>query len=101
MAINRRAVFLIVAVVVLIFLFVYPRGGYSMGTSNFDVQGLSLATTPSQPGGAAGNLRVAEAAPVSFRGPTFDVSGAGLIPREVTATEDFGQFSPEIGRAHV
>ena len=28
-------------------------------------------------------------------GPTFDVSGAGLIPREVTATEDFGQFSPQ------
>jgi len=91
MAINRRAVFLMVAAVILIFLFMYPRGG--QGVSTFDIPGMSL-DTKGQGGGASGALRVDESAPVSFSGPTFDVSGAGLIPREVTATEDFGQFSP-------
>ena len=93
MAMNRRAVFLMVAAVILIFLFMYPRGG--QGASFFEPMGLSLVEGPEQGGsGATSNLRIGEAAPVSFKGPTFDVSGAGLIPREVTATEDFGQFSP-------
>lgn len=93
MAINRRAVFLMVAAVILIFLFMYPRG--RQGASYFEPMGLSLGDGNAQGGsGATNNLRISEAAPVSFSGPTFDVSGAGLIPREVTATEDFGQFSP-------
>ena len=93
MAINRRAVFLMVAAVILIFLFMYPRGGQM--ASYYEPMGTSLSSGGAQGGsGAVSNLRIDEAAPVSFSGPTFDVSGAGLIPREVTATEDFGQFSP-------
>ena len=91
MAMNRRAVFLMVAAVILIFLFMYPRG--RQGASYFEPMGMSLAEGNSQ-GSESSSLRVGESAPVNFKGPTFDVSGAGLIPREVTATEDFGQFSP-------
>lgn len=92
MAMNRRAVFLMVAAVILIFLFMYPRGG--QGASYFEPTGMSLGAGDVQGSGAGNSLRIGESAPVSFKGPTFDVSGAGLIPREVTATEDFGQFSP-------
>lgn len=89
MAINRRALFALLVVAALLIYFFYPRDTMSYFGSN--VSGM-----PAQPSGANTNLDISAAAPVTgMSGPTFDVSGAGLIPREVTATEDFGQFSPQ------
>ena len=86
MAINRRALFALLVVAALLIYFFYP----SCSVSNFMAGGVAGSDLPISKADGLG------AAPVSgMGGPTFDVSGAGLIPREVTATEDFGQFSPE------
>jgi hypothetical protein len=86
MAMNRRALFLLLAVAALVILFLFPQR--SMGVSGFEMSAGPV-------GSNTAGLNISDAAPVSgMKGPTFDVTGAGLIPREVNATEDFGQFSP-------
>ena len=86
MAINRRALFALLVVAALLIYFFYP----SCSMSNYMPGSVTGADLPISKADGLG------AAPVSgMGGPTFDVSGAGLIPREVTATEDFGQFSPQ------
>ena len=86
MAINRRALFALLVVAALVIYFFYPSCRSSTSYFTAGVGGADLPISKSEGLGAA---------PVSgMNGPTFDVSGAGLIPREVTATEDFGQFSP-------
>ena len=86
MAINRRALFALLVVAALVIYFFYPSCRSSMSYYTSGVGGADLPISKTEGLGAA---------PVSgMNGPTFDVSGAGLIPREVTATEDFGQFSP-------
>ena len=85
MAINRRALFALLVVAALLIYFFYPRGDMSYYSPG--VAGADMSINKADGLGAA---------PVAgMSGPTFDVSGAGLIPREVTATEDFGQFSPQ------
>jgi len=86
MAINRRALFALLVVAALVIYFFYPSCRSSTSYFASGVAGTDLPISKSAGLGEA---------PVSgMGGPTFDVSGAGLIPREVTATEDFGQFSP-------
>ena len=86
MAINRRALFALLVVAALVIYFFYPSCRSSMSYYTSGVGGADLPVSKSEGLGAS---------PVAgMNGPTFDVSGAGLIPREVTATEDFGQFSP-------
>lgn len=86
MAINRRALFALLVVAALVIYFFYPSCRSSMSYYSSGVGGADLPISKSE--GLGGS-------PVAgMNGPTFDVSGAGLIPREVTATEDFGQFSP-------
>ncbi len=83
---NRRALFALLIVAALVIYFFYPSCRSSMSYYSSGVGGADLPVSKAE--GLA-------SAPVSgMGGPTFDVSGAGLIPREVTATEDFGQFSP-------
>jgi hypothetical protein len=86
MAINRRALFALLVVAALVIYFFYPSCRSSMSYYSSGVGGSDLPISKSE---ALGGSPVA-----GMNGPTFDVSGAGLIPREVTATEDFGQFSP-------
>jgi hypothetical protein len=86
MAMNRRALFALLIVAALVIYFFYPSCRSSMSYYSSGVGGADLPISKAEGLGSA---------PVSgMGGPTFDVSGAGLIPREVTATEDFGQFSP-------
>ena len=70
---------LILAVVVLYLLFAPKCSGY----------------TPSAPAGFSAAAPAVAAAPAATDYSTGVVSSAGLIPREVVATEDFGQFSPD------
>jgi hypothetical protein len=86
MAINRRALFALLVVAALVIYFFYPSCRSSTSYFTSGVGGADLPISKSDGLGSA---------PVGgMSGPAFDVSGAGLIPREVTATEDFGQFSP-------
>lgn len=84
---NLRALFALLVVAALVIYFFYPSCRPS--SMSYFASGVAGADLPVSKAEGLG------AAPVSgMGGPTFDVSGAGLIPREVTATEDFGQFSP-------
>jgi len=85
MAINGRALFALLVVAALVIYFFYP----SCGSVSYFTGGLTGADLPISKSEGLGSAPVG-----GMSGPAFDVSGAGLIPREVTATEDFGQFSP-------
>lgn len=87
MAINGRALFALLIVAALVIYFFYPR--YNTSFYNQGGGGVAGADLPISKGDGLGITPVA-----GMNGPSFDVSGAGMIPREVTATEDFGQFSP-------
>jgi hypothetical protein len=94
MAVNRRALAVLLIVAVIVVFFMYPS---SSRQSYYEPSGASLPSGPVQSdynlnqGLSSANSEAVQ----GFNGPAFDVSGAGLIPREVTATEDFGQFSPD------
>jgi len=94
MAVNRRALAVLLIVALIIVFYMYPS---SSRQSYYEPSGASLPSGPVQGDFDYGQgLSVGNSAMVQgFKGPAFDVSGAGLIPREVTATEDFGQFSPD------
>jgi len=70
---------LILAMVVLYLLFTPKCSGYA----------------PSSPMGFSASAPAVSAAPSATDYSTSVVSSVGLIPREVVATEDFGQFSPD------
>jgi len=94
MAVNRRALAVLLIVALIVVFFMYPS---SSRQSYYSPSGASLPSGPVQndylfnQGLNSGSVAQVQ----GFKGPAFDVSGAGLIPREVTATEDFGQFSPD------
>jgi len=95
---NRKGLaIMVLAAVILILLFAPSRANYGVSSSaqpmgfntfnntteagnNFTVQGGSEDMGSPYMGGGAGGS---------------SVSSASLIPREVVATEDFGQFSPD------
>ena len=82
---NRKGlVILVLAAVILLMLFAPTcRSNYGVGSS---AQPLGAAPTDAKSMGAAYS-GAAEGG--------SSVSSASLIPREVVATEDFGQFSPD------
>ena len=79
---NRKNIVALVLLAVLAFVLFWPRQSYFAQ----DVQGDQIA----RPG------MTLNAAPVPA-GSTgmYDVSAAGLIPREVVVSEDFGKFAPD------
>ena len=79
---NRKNIVALVLLAVLAFVLFWPRQSYYAQ----DVQGDQIA----RPG------MTINAAPVPA-GSTgmYDVSAAGLIPREVVVSEDFGKFAPD------
>jgi hypothetical protein len=75
----KGLVILVLAAVVLYLLFAPKMSGYA----------------PASPAGFSAMAPAVAAAPAATDYSTGVVSSAGLIPREVVATEDFGQFSPD------
>jgi len=81
---NRKTVVALILLAILAFVLFAPQSSYFTQMSS--VQGDGLA----RPG------MTLNAAPVpAGSGSTYDVSAAGLIPREVVVTEDFGKFAPD------
>jgi hypothetical protein len=75
----KGLVILVLAAVVLYLLFAPKMSGF----------------VSDAPAGFAASAPAVSAAPAATDYSTGVVSSAGLIPREVVATEDFGQFSPD------
>jgi hypothetical protein len=95
---NRKGLAIVVLVVVILFLlFSGRKSGFGMATQGHaGLVGANLGTAAVTRGGAGQTERL-EAAPVGGMGDNIGqtVSSASLIPRDVVATEDFGQFSPD------
>ena len=94
---NRKGLAIVVLVVIILFLlFSGRKSGYGMSAqSKGGVVGANVGDRSVTSGGAAQTTMMMPA-PVSMGdniGQT--VSSASLIPRDVVATEDFGQFSPD------
>ena len=92
---NRKGLAIVVLVVIILFLlFSGKKSGYASPMAG--VMGMNVATGPVLGGGAAQTTMMMPAQVPSMGdniGQT--VSSASLIPRDVVATEDFGQFSPD------
>jgi len=81
---NRKTVVALILLAILAFVLFAPQSSYFAQASAVQGDGLS------RPG------MTLNAAPVpAGSGSTYDVSAAGLIPREVVVTEDFGKFAPD------
>ena len=94
---NRKGLAIVVlAVIILFLLFSGRKSGFGMANQGqMAVTGMNVSAGPVLGGGAA-QTTVMMPAPLSMGdniGQT--VSSASLIPRDVVATEDFGQFSPD------
>jgi len=92
---NRKGLAIVVLVIVILFLLFGPKTSrFDMGPKNAAPQGFNL-------GNEGGSRDVARTLmPGQVQGGMGDnigqtVSSASLIPRDVVATEDFGQFSPD------
>lgn len=82
---DRKTIVALVLLAILAFVLFAPQTSFFAAATN-GVQGDGLA----RPG------MTLNAAPVpAGSGGSYDVSAAGLIPREVVVTEDFGKFSPD------
>ena len=79
----RKTLVAIALLVVLLLALFYPRSSYYAGPSGADLD---------RPGAT---YNAAAAGPMAANGMSYDVSAAGLIPREITTMEDFGKFSPD------
>ena len=91
---NRKGLAIVVLVVIILFLlFSGKKSGYASPMAG--VMGMNVGDRSVTSGGAAQTTMMMPA-PLSMGdniGQT--VSSASLIPRDVVATEDFGQFSPD------
>lgn len=97
---NRKGLAIVVLVVIILFLlFSGKKSGFGMSSqAAMAVTGMNLGEgqyTQSQSMVVSG--REMNPAPVAQMGDNIGqtVSSASLIPRDVVATEDFGQFSPD------
>ena len=94
---NRKGLAIVVLVAIILFLlFAGRKSGYAAPSSS--VGGMNIGNLNSQHslGSTHPMSGIASAAPVSMGdGIGQSVSSASLIPRDVVATEDFGQFSPD------
>ena len=92
---NRKGLAIVVLVVIILFLlFSGKKSGYASPMAG--VMGMNVTAGPVLGGGAAQTTMMMPAQVPSMGdniGQT--VSSASLIPRDVVATEDFGQFSPD------
>ena len=96
---NRKGLAIVVLVVIILFLLSSGRkSGFGTTGQNGGVMGMNVSTGPNL--GTTGSVNqgtMLDAAPVMAMGDNIGqtVSSASLIPRDVVATEDFGQFSPD------
>ena len=95
---NRKGLAIVVLVAIILFLLFGGRSsGFGMvNQGQGAVMGANLGSSSVTMGGAAQAERLAPAQ-VGSMGDNIGqtVSSASLIPRDVVATEDFGQFSPD------
>jgi len=95
---NRKGLAIVVLVVIILFLlFSGRKSGYGMSSQGkAGVSGMNIGDRSVTSGGAAQTAMIMPA-PVMAMGDNIGqtVSSASLIPRDVVATEDFGQFSPD------
>ena len=95
---NRKGLAIVVLVVIILFLlFSGRKSGFGMASQGqMAVVGANLGTASVTSGGAGQAERMMPA-PVGGMSDNIGqtVSSASLIPRDVVATEDFGQFSPD------
>jgi hypothetical protein len=97
---RKGLAIMILAAVILLLLFAPKRSGYAGGGNG--PMGFNLANGATQGNAGYPNLsnvnhfKAGEGAPFGGSGDSVDVvSATSLIPRDVVATEDFGQFSPD------
>lgn len=94
---DRKGLAIMVLAAVILLLLVAPQKSRftqaAAGVSGMNLANSNYANTHARPasGRAAGEVPQGEGPFLAGGG----VSSAGLIPREVVQTEDFGQFSPE------
>jgi len=81
---SRKTVVAIVLLVVLLAALFMPRSSYYAS----GIQGSDL----DRPGAT---YNAAPAGLMAANSTDYDVSAAGLIPREITTMEDFGKFAPD------
>jgi hypothetical protein len=94
---NRKGLAIVVLVAIILFLLFSPsRGRSSYAQPMPVVDGMNVGSRSATSGGAAQTTMMMPA-PVQDMSDNIgqSVSSASLIPRDVVATEDFGQFSPE------
>jgi hypothetical protein len=96
---NRKGLAIVVLVAIILFL-LFAGGRSNFGMANQGaaaVYGANISTGASMGTGVANQGRDLMPAPTSGMGDNIGqtVSSASLIPRDVVATEDFGQFSPD------
>lgn len=88
MKMNRRGMIILALLAVIAFLIFFPRGSkrsyFESGPAGLNQPAAGKNAVPDMADNAA-DMGV---------GPV-DVSGAGLIPSEVSVNEDFGAFSPD------
>lgn len=89
---DRKGLAILVLAAVILILLVAPQK--SKFTQQTGVVGMNLNNQPVLSVHGHIGQRNRNPGDVSQGGPA-DTSSAGLIPREVVQTEDFGQFSPE------
>ena len=94
---DRKGLAIMVLAAVILLLLVAPQKS-RFTSDSAAVSGMSLTNSVAT-GNAHARAKDSRGAPVpQGEGPylaSADMSSAGLIPREVVQTEDFGQFSPE------
>lgn len=91
---DRKGLAILVLAAVILLLLIAPQK--SKFTQQTGVVGANLTNQPFVGVGAHIGQRNRNPADAGMMGgQPADMSSAGLIPREVVQTEDFGQFSPE------
>jgi len=94
---NRKGLAIVVLVVIILFLlFSGRKSGFGMvSQGKAGVVGANIGDRSATTGGAAQTTMLAPASTSMGDNIGQSVSSASLIPRDVVATEDFGQFSPD------
>jgi hypothetical protein len=97
---RKGLAIMILAAVILLLLFAPKRSGYhhnSSGPTGFNLtQGATQGSTHYPNVTNINKFNAGQGSPFDGSGDSVDVvSATSLIPRDVVATEDFGQFSPD------
>ena len=94
---NRKGLAIVVLVVIILFLLFSGRKSGYAPSSQGAVMGMNVGVGQSMGVGVTNQGAMMTPTPVMSMGDNIGqtVSSASLIPRDVVATEDFGQFSPD------